>query len=356
MDDRRLAKSMKGLLKNTLGLTAISLAEAFPFARTRLRNLGLRCSPGRFGNRVVTLRSPSGRPVRLARIDDCYLALQLFWRGVSYYEPLTRTLLEAVIRPGDTFLDLGAHLGFFSLAVGLGQPGLRIVAFEPNPKNFRVLLANFEANNLTHVVCEPLAISDREGSALLYLTESDMSASLQKGFQEQDTLQVGSIEVRTTSLDGYARAHGLGGRMLIKVDIEGHEAAFFRGAAQTIAACKPDLILEVLGEQDAEILAWLKSLGYRFYPITDEGLIEVDEPRLIKRFPLLFLNYLLSARPLAELAGPFECVRAAAASLDLLETSKHFPPAEWPGLWSSSELPPKDPIERAAEAKPAPAD
>jgi hypothetical protein len=147
--------------------------------------------------------------------------------------------------------------------------------------------------------------------------------------------------VPTASLDHYLEQHEIRGPLVIKVDIEGHESAFFRGASHTIAAKKPDIVLEVLYDQDPRLISELKTLGYHFYPITDQGLVELEAPRLIKRFPLLFLNHLLSARPREELAGIFNRAREATRNLNLLETSKHFPKEKWPHLWpgDSSQSP-----------------
>lgn len=324
---------VKKIIRNVLGRFAISLAGRTPQARRFLAPIGLRCSQDSFGDRIVEIPRPEGRPLRLTRLDDCYLAFQLFWRGIDFYEPITRALIKELIRPGGTFMDLGAHVGFFSLHAGLSAVDTRIISFEPNPKNFEILKANMAANNLPNIVCEPIAVSDRTGSAALYLTESDMSASLMRDFQSEDTVQVGQIEVPTTTLDAYLETHPVKDPLLIKVDIEGHEGAFFRGAIQTLATRKPDIILEVLYDQDPGLVTQLKSLGYHFYPITDEGLVEMDAPKLVKRFPLLFMNHLLSVRPKSDLTGIFNRAREATRHINLLQTSKHFPPAEWPALW-----------------------
>ena len=62
-------------------------------------------------------------------------------------------------------------------------------------------------------------------------------------------------------------------------------------------------------------------------------LIELDAPKLVKRFPFLFLNHLLSVRPKEELAPLFEGIREEITKINLLETTKHFPKEEWPKLW-----------------------
>ena len=324
---------MRQHAKMVLGGSLVRLAHKIPGLRPFLGPLGIRTSVGLFGDRIVTIPMRGQRSFRLTCLDESYLAFQLFWRGIDYYEPTTLKLLQGLLKPGAAFLDVGAHIGFYSLAAAASVPGIKVVAFEPNPKNFRILLANAAANGLANALCEPVAVSEHEGTAVLYLTESDMSASLMKGFQAEDTRQIDSITVRTVSLDSYLRDHTLPGQSVIKVDIEGHETAFFRGARQTISRNKPDIILEVIYEQDPEIVCWLKSLGYRFYPITNEGLVETDALRLVKRFPLLFLNHLLSARPQHELASLFDRIATATSKVDLLKTSEHFPETEWPQLW-----------------------
>jgi FkbM family methyltransferase len=335
---------MKRRIKQAVGRCAISIASLVPWSRSVLRPIGLRASQDLFGQRIVSINSFGGQSFRLTHVDESYLAFQLFWHGGQYYEPISRAVLEALLRPEHTFLDLGAHVGFYSLAGALSVKGVKVIAFEPNPKNFRILQANVAANGLTGVHCEPLAISDTDGTATLYLTESDMSASLMKDFQAEDTAQIDSIEVPTVSLDSYVQRHGVRGPMLIKVDIEGHEPAFFRGASKTLAEYRPDIVLEVLYDQEPTLVSDLKSLGYHFYPITDQGLVEADTPKLVKRFPFLFLNYLLSVRPQRELAGIFSRVDQTIRGINLLQTSKHFPKEQWPCLWPDEPAPQSTPL------------
>ncbi|HLH52954.1 MAG TPA: FkbM family methyltransferase [Verrucomicrobiae bacterium] len=328
---------MKKTLRKCLGRLAISLGTTLPQLRGLLAPVGIRCAQDFFGERTVEVPRATGPALKLTNLDDCYLAFQLYWRGIDFYEPITRALLHELLSPGSTFLDLGAHVGLFSLEAALLQRDIRIFAFEPNPKNFDRLTANAKANEVRNMICEPIAVSDRDGTAMLYLAESDMSASLMKGFQSEDTVQVGQIQVRTTTLDKYVQQKSLKAPMVIKVDIEGHEPAFFRGATRTLAEHKPDILLEVLYEQDRDTVASLKSLGYGFYPITDEGLVETDAPKLVKRFPFLFFNHLLSTRPKTELGAIFERVRTKTGHIDLRKTSKHFPAAQWPQLWAEEK-------------------
>src|SRR5438045_2344759 len=139
---------MKRMLKEAIGRSVIASAETLPAIKPLLRAIGLRTSQGLFGSRTVSIQTRAERPFRLTRVDESYLAFQLFWRGGEYYEPLTRALLATLLRPEDLFLDIGAHIGFFSLTMGVSIRQMKLIAFEPNPKNFGILQANAAANGL----------------------------------------------------------------------------------------------------------------------------------------------------------------------------------------------------------------
>jgi Met-10+ like-protein len=69
------------------------------------------------------------------------------------YEPPTRDLLERVLRPGDLFVDVGAHWGFFSLQAATHPAGgIEVVAFEPDLINATMLTENVARNRLSNAV------------------------------------------------------------------------------------------------------------------------------------------------------------------------------------------------------------
>jgi FkbM family methyltransferase len=199
------------------------------------------------------------------------------------------------------------------------QPGLRIVAFEPNPKNFELLQANARLNQFEQLACMPMAVSDSSGTAVLYLSPSAMSASLEQDF---DPAHCANIKVQTTSLDGYLAQSPVAGRLVIKVDVEGHEAAFFKGAEQTIALHRPDIITEVTLHQEELPISFLKQTGYRFYQITDQGLLPTEELIAVTRGRFRFLNCLLSVQPEEKVAALFRRIQPYVQKIDLTQTSK----------------------------------
>jgi FkbM family methyltransferase len=319
---------MKQLIKNNIGRCVIPLGEKLPATKRFLKTLGYHTSEGQFQSRTVSVQFAHGGSFRLTNIDRNYLSFQLFWRGADYYEPITRMVIRELLRPGDTFLDIGANIGFFTVALGTCKPDTKIIAIEPNLKNFSILQENVAVNHLKNVTCESFAISDEDGFATLYLAESDMSASLVQNFKPDDNHTIAAASVQTRSLDSYIEREKITAPILIKVDIEGNEPAFLNGARRTISAWKPDIVMEILGDREPDFADSLRECGYRFYRITDGGLLESGSLTLCRKGPFVFLNYLLSTKPREELGKIFKRILPNVEKLDLYKTSKYFPVRE----------------------------
>lgn len=141
-------------------------------------------------------------------------------------------------------IDVGAYTGLFSLVAA--ARGARVHAFEPMPHNFQRLIKNCALNKLA-VYTYQVAASNREGIAHLYYNPKvrlTTGASLEPGID----LHGACIDVRTLEIDALA----LTSVCAIKVDVERHELAVLQGAKQTIARCRPMLIIETLDEEMRE--------------------------------------------------------------------------------------------------------
>jgi len=310
--------------KRQIGKCLTTVSDRFPVAKPFLKKWGLRTSKEWLGNQIVRVQMPDGKSFKLASAGQNYLSFELFWRGTEYYEPITTLVLQELARDAGAFLDVGANIGFYSLVVATSRPAVEVIAFEPNPKNFELLRQNVRANPLPQVRCEPLALSDAEGTAALYLSASDMSAFLESDFGAKPTA---TVRVDTTTVDDYLARHPVATGLIVKVDVEGHEESFFRGARRAVASLKPDVITEVTFDHSAETVSFLQDTGYRFYQITDQGLLESEELTPVIREPFVFLNYLLSGRPRQEVADLFDRIKARVQRIDLTQTSKFVDPA-----------------------------
>ena len=88
-------------------------------------------------------------------------------REVCYtgqYEPQETQLMSGLLRPADVFVDVGANWGYFSLAAAhwVGRRG-RVVAFEPEPRLYRMLVTNIAANEITWIEAHQTAIAAGDG-------------------------------------------------------------------------------------------------------------------------------------------------------------------------------------------------
>jgi FkbM family methyltransferase len=153
------------------------------------------------------------------------------------YERATTELLQDLLRPGCTFVDLGANIGYFTvLAASLVHPGGRVWCFEPNPRTYERLEANVRGSRAASLVTSSrCALSDANGQADLHL------------FGDDDAL--GSLVAQTgdvVRVDLCAGDSILGRERVdaMKIDVEGAELSALRGLDQTIVR-NPELRLVI---------------------------------------------------------------------------------------------------------------
>jgi FkbM family methyltransferase len=319
----QLLSTVKKFISSPFAKSVILLSCAIPSLRQCFGRVGV--TPASFGNRVVRVpfRNRSGG-LLIAGASDVHLSFQLFWSGIDYYEPFTRTVIELLATRTQVFIDVGANLGFFSLIAATVNPRLKLIAFEPNPKMFALLLEHKRVNGLSNLTAEPLAVSNCDGMSQLFLNGSDMSASLEPDFQDDFNPALRCVLVKRTTLDSYVQRHGISGSLLLKVDVEGHDKAFLEGAQATIAQLRPDIVIEVLADFEPSALEQFRQRGYRFYRITHQGLIASEAVTLTRIGDFVFFNYLFTTKPVAELHGISKVIRERAQHINLYRTSKFF--------------------------------
>jgi len=191
------------------------------------------------------------------------------------HEPSETGCIREHLRPGGTFVDIGANIGYHTVlaATVVGERG-RVYAFEPEPENFRTLTRNIALNNLRNVEAEAKACSDTIGELTLFLDKANAG-----GHHLYDTRDGSdSIRIPTTTIDEYFRE--IDGTIdMIKMDIQGHEPAALRGML-TILGKHPEVkivtefdaqMLTEGGSRPADFLRTLQGLGYRFTILSDYG-------------------------------------------------------------------------------------
>ncbi|MGE3539937.1 MAG: FkbM family methyltransferase [Candidatus Tectimicrobiota bacterium] len=197
-----------------------------------------------------------------------WLGRHLFVTGE--YEPSTTALFKRLLRPGDTFLDIGANAGYFTLlgAKMVGKAG-RVLSFEPIPAVRKQLEDNIRLNGEACCVVYDVAVSNVDGTSQFFVGPQDhLGTSSMRAISDFTS----SIDVRTARLDDL-----LADNVQIaaaKIDVEGAECHVLEGMQGLLARCHPDLVLEItpqylqgLGRTVEDIDRLLQPLGYRAFAI-----------------------------------------------------------------------------------------
>jgi FkbM family methyltransferase len=158
------------------------------------------------------------------------------------WEPKVTRAVTATAKPGMTVIDIGAHVGYYSLlfAKCVGPSG-RVFSFEPLPENFALLRKNIQLNELQNVQTFPQAVfsSTKEVS----ITVPDESPNSGDGSVVYNR-GIKRVRVPTITLDSFCTAAGIQPNIL-KIDVEGAEYEVLMGAREIIAQFRPELLIEL---------------------------------------------------------------------------------------------------------------
>lgn len=195
------------------------------------------------------------------------------------YEPATWSFFLHGIQPGQTVVDVGAHVGVFTcLAAALVGPTGKVIAVEPNGENRTALLRNLRKNKLNWVKVEKVAASDTDGQATFYqCADNDGGHALWNPAHSRintKTKQAGKQQpIKTARLDtllGDQPVH------VLKLDIEGAEFRALKGAERILRVSHPAVIAEInwfgmkqMETDEQEVRAWMRALGYAEYWLRD---------------------------------------------------------------------------------------
>jgi FkbM family methyltransferase len=205
----------------------------------------------------------------------------------TFYDEFVRR-----IRPGMQVLDIGAHVGLFTLAAAkrVGASG-KVYAFEPTPDTADVLDRHVAMNGWRdRVETVRAVVSDAEGTMPFFTYRKSMAASLNRDVIEvlaPEHLEEPAerIDVPSMTLDGFCRSKTIK-PAVIKMDVEGAELLVLRGAREVLLEDRPSILCEVhppqikmTGGSLEELHSYLDEVGY--------GLTQLTEPKDLEIFHAL---------------------------------------------------------------------
>jgi FkbM family methyltransferase len=172
-----------------------------------------------------------------------------------FYIPRERELLpHLIMQKGETFVDVGANVGYYSLRIAkdYSSKGVKIVAIEAHPGNYEALSKNIELNNFKCVTPIKKAVSDHKGIVTLYdrvdtrnRIRSEMYSLSNSFFHESKVARLGrgTLKIECDTLDSIFGDERID---VMKIDIEGAEIFALEGARNVLKKLRK-IIVEVHG-------------------------------------------------------------------------------------------------------------
>lgn len=199
--------------------------------------------------------------------------------GGPVYESETTDYFVRHLSEGQTFVDIGANHGYFTLlAASLVGPTGRVIAFEPNPNVFAQLQTHVQLNHFeSRTTLHACALSDqRADAARLYVSRDAINSGLSSLTPNAELLAAGGLSEEATvsvPVDTFDRWFSTAGAScidLIKIDVEGAEARVVVGMSQSLRTGRiRTLIVETTWGSHAHEL--LVAAGYHARPLDQIG-------------------------------------------------------------------------------------
>ncbi|MDN3296885.1 FkbM family methyltransferase [Streptomyces ficellus] len=235
----------------------------------RFLNPRLRAHPRR---RVA--RTTSGARIAVDTQDLIQRYLYLF--GV--WEPHMTGWLRRRLRPGDTFIDVGANIGYYSLlAAQLVREEGQVTAIEASPGFHRRVLRNIALNEYGNIRAVNAAVSDTD-EALTFVLASSANLGANSIVPYEGPAE-SSFEIEAHPLPDLLSPREITQARVIKVDVEGAEGSVVRGMVPMLPLLRPDaeITVEVTPERMAllddspdELLATMRDHGFHPYRLVND--------------------------------------------------------------------------------------
>ena len=200
---------------------------------------------------VGTLMKILNKKFITKKIYNYKMLLDLYDKGISRTlllfgkrELEHKKMLENIIKPEMTVLDIGANIGYYSLMMLqlMGNKG-KLIAVEPSPSNIEILRKNLLLNKYNDIEVHNVAISDENGTKKFFLSEMSNLNTLNYTEKKSLNLTGETINVKTLTVPQIMEGRNLD---LIRMDVEGHEVEVLNGLIPNIGVNNlyPSIIFE----------------------------------------------------------------------------------------------------------------
>ncbi len=216
-------------------------------------------------------------PFMMFTANDCPRAANILYE--REFEPGSMQIWCRLAKTASGILDIGAHVGVYSLAAASIRKDIEIHAFEPNPHAYTRLRMHIRVNGFENIVEHWFAVSNDDGIApFSWVRKPNQQISSGGGLGRGAGRE--EIIVPMHKLDGTQIAPTIGDRALVKMDVEGGEIHAFKGMSEVLAR-KPDILLETFNPAACDAINPLISpLGYSVYAVLEKERKVVRQDKL----------------------------------------------------------------------------
>ena len=261
-DERRSVRLFRTICYNLLKKMSVPLWFAH---RTEIVNwfpLYLTCSSLLFD--LARFFFPSATWVRNRTLKVCYsTGLILHFPSSDYasnFYVLWNTVFDQYMsdfrryferdnpfEPGGVVIDVGAHIGTFSVPLCARFPGVRVLAFEPDPTNFQCLEKSIAANAFSPetIMTQQAAVYSHSGELSFTVGATTTTGSIEGAGFFLENADGERIVVQAVSLDHILDSSGIDSCALLKLDCEGSEYAIFENLSDETLCRIERLVMEI---------------------------------------------------------------------------------------------------------------
>lgn len=215
----------------------------------------------------------------------------LFWLNKNAYldnnvinygefEPLSTALVRRFLKSGDTVLDIGANIGYYSVIFSkiVGEKGT-VFAFEPTKHFLPVLEKNLDVNDIKNVKIIDYGLSNKSDDIKIDIGPSSATIHSPKGYDAV----IGEEIIKLRTLREFVDNNKINKIDFIKIDIDGHEPIFFDGSWEILDKFSPLILCEIspLHYLEAGYTAWdfYASVRSHNYFVYDERGLQLMDSR-----------------------------------------------------------------------------
>lgn len=230
---------------------------------------------------IINLKVDS-KKLKIKTNQTNFVTHLLYWKGYKNFE--YTDIFLSLIQKIDSFYDVGANIGYYSLLASVKNPNVKVVSFEPSRGPLFYFRENIKLNNIKNILIEPIALSDKYGDITFYESQNSKYKYLKynlggegnTGSKSNDKNFI-TNKVTTITFDKYVLENKVNNIDLVKIDTEGTENLILENAEYILTNFKPIIICETLFNMiETELETVMLNYGYEFYNHSEKGLEKVS--------------------------------------------------------------------------------